>query len=239
MILSQIPKEWIETSGEGIRVGIIDSGCDTKHKNLRISDYKIFGQENLFHGTHISGIISSNAKNYSVNGLCNKSEIVFAACDFVDYQSLINLLKALEWIREKNVDVLNLSFALKKDYDQIRKILKEISEKTIICSSYSKELHYPHSYDFVVSVGHKETDKADVIAPGKFISTSLNDSYTELSGSSMATAFMSSVFGVAKAYNNKLTKESILNKINGKKIYVPEKNLFSERSKQIIFKRKK
>lgn len=238
-LLSNIPPEWKDTNGEGIRIGVIDSGCDIKHQNLRISDYKIFGQENLRHGTHIAGIISSNAKNYSIQGLCKKSEIVFAACDFVSYQSLFELIKALEWIKEKNIDVLNLSFALKKDYEQIKKILKEISEKTIICSSYSRDLLYPHSYDFVVSVSNKETDNADIIAPGKFISTAPENNYTELSGASMATAFVTSVFGVAKSYDKKLSKESILNIVSGKKIYTPEKNLLSDSSKQIIFKRKK
>ena len=237
--LSNVPKEWIETNGKGIRIGIIDSGCDIKHKNLHISDYKIFGQENLTHGTHITGIISSNAKNYSTHGFCNKSEIIFAACDFVNYKSLNHLIKSLEWIEEKKINVLNLSFALKKDYDQVRNLLKKISEKTIICSSYSKELKYPHSYDFVTSVGKNLTDNADIIAKGNFISTFPNDSYSELSGSSMATAFVSSVFGIAKAYDINLSKDSIINKIKGNDLYIPEKNIFSTHSKQIIFKRKK
>lgn len=237
--LSNVPKEWIETNGKGIRIGIIDSGCDLNHKNLNVSDYKIFGQENLTHGTHIAGIISSNAKNHSIHGFCNQSEIIFAACDFVDYKSLNHLIKALEWIKEKNLDVLNLSFALKKDYDQIRNLLKKISEKTIVCCSYSKELQFPHSYNFVVSVGKNLNDNADVIAKGNFISTYPNNSYFELSGSSMATAFTSSVFGIANAYDRKLSKESIMNKINGVNLYTPEKNIFSTNNKQIIFKRKK
>lgn len=237
--LSNVPKEWIETNGQGVRIGIIDSGCDQTHKNLKISDYKIFGQENLTHGTHIAGIISSNAKNHSIHGFCNKSEIVFASCDFVNYQSLINLIKALEWMSEKKLDILNLSFALKKDYDKIKKILEKISEKTIICASYSKDLPYPHSYDFVVSVGKNETDNADIIAHAKFISTYPNNNYSELSGSSMATAFVSSVFGIAKAYNKNISLDSIINKIKGNDLYIPEKNLFSANSKQIIFKRKK
>lgn len=237
--LSNVPKEWIETKGKGIRIGIIDSGCDIKHKNLKISEYKIFGQENLRHGTHIAGIISSNAKNHSVNGFCSQSEIFFAACDFINFQSLTNLRKALEWIEEKNVDVLNLSFALKRDYDQIRELLKKISEKTIICSSYSSDLQYPHSYDFVVSVGKKETDNANIIAHGNFISTFPNNEFSELSGASMSTAFMSSVFGIAKAYNKKLSYDSIIKRVNGNSFYVPEKNIFSNNNKQIIFKRKK
>ena len=238
-ILSKVPKEWIETKGKGIRIGIIDSGCDLNHKNLKISEYKIFGQENLKHGTHIAGIISSNAKNYSINGFCNQSEIIFAACDFVNYQSLSHLIEALEWIKEKKVDVLNLSFALKKDYDQIRKILEDISKNTIICSSYSKELPYPHQYEFVVSVGKKESENPDLVALGNFISTAPNNTFSELSGSSMSTAFATSVFGIAKAFDNKLSTESIIKKIDGKSLYFPEKNIFSTNNKQIIFKRKK
>ena len=101
--LSKIPNEWKETNGKNIRIGIIDSGCDITHKNLNISEYKVFGEENLIHGTHIAGIISSNAMNYSHSGYCKESEIIFAACDFVSYESLSHLIEALEWMKEKKV----------------------------------------------------------------------------------------------------------------------------------------
>lgn len=237
--LSNVPKEWIETNGKGIRIGIIDSGCDINHKNLNISDYKIFGQENLRHGTHIAGIISSNAKNNSIHGFCNQSEIIFAACDFINYQSLIDLSSALKWMKEKKVDILNLSFALKNDHEQIKKIIEEISQTAFVCCSYSKELPYPHNYNFVISVGKNETDNADIIAKGNFLSTSPKNGYSELSGASMATAFTSSVFGIAKAFDKNISKESIINQIEGNFLYAPEKNISFNNSKQIIFKRKK
>ena len=237
--VSRIPEEWKETNGKNIRIGIIDSGCDIKHKSLNISEYKVFGKENLIHGTHIAGIISSNAMNYSHSGYCKDSEIIFAACDFVDSQSLIHLIEALEWMKEKNVDVLNLSFALKKNYEKIYNILFEMSKKTIICCSHSDKMFYPHGYEFVVSVGKKETDNADVIAPSSFVSTLPDNNYSELTGSSMATAFVTSVFGIAKSFNYNLSKESILNNISGKDLYLTEKNFLPKEHKQIIFKRKK
>ena len=235
--VSRIPEEWKETNGKNIRIGIIDSGCDINHKSLNVSEYKVFGKENLIHGTHIAGIISSNAMNYSHSGYCKDSEIIFAACDFVDSQSLIHLIEALEWMKEKNVDVLNLSFALKKNYEKIYNILFEMSKKTIICCSYSEKMPYPHKYNFVVSVGKKETDNADVVAPSKFISTFPDDNYSELTGSSMASAFVSSVMGIAKSYDCNLSKDSILNTISGNSLIVPEKNALPTTHKQIIFKR--
>lgn len=237
--LSKIPNEWKETNGKNIRIGIIDSGCDVAHKNLNISEYKVFGEENLIHGTHIAGIISSNAMNYSHSGYCKDSEIIFAACDFVSYESLSHLIEALEWMKEKKVDVLNLSFALRKNYEQIHKILYEISKETIICCSYSDKMLYPHGYEFVISVGKNENDKADIIAPGRFISTLPDNNYSELTGSSMATAFVTSIFGIAKSYNYNLSKDGIINTISGKDLYMVEREKFSTEHKQIIFKRKK
>jgi major intracellular serine protease len=232
--ISKIPKEWILTKGRGVKIGILDSGCFTSHKNLNIKEYKKFGLTSENHGTHIAGIINSNAKNYSIHGLCTEADIYFAGCDFTQQNNVVYLYNALEWLKSKKLDVLNLSFALKTDYESVREILKEISNNCIICCAYSEKLKYPHSYEFVVDIDNEK--KASVYAEGNFISTSTKNGYRELTGSSMSTAFVTSVFGIAKAFNKRLTIQEILNTVNGKELYSAKSTFFNKDVKQIIIK---
>lgn len=230
--VSNIPKEWILTKGKGVKIGIIDSGCFIDHRNLNIKEYKTFGRTSENHGTHIAGIINSNANNYSIHGFCTESDIYFAGCDFTQQNNLVYLYNALDWMKQQKVDILNLSFALKNDHEKIKEVLKEMSKHTIICCAYSENLRYPHSYDFTIDIDNKK--RGTVYAEGKFISTSARNSFTELSGSSMATAFVVSVFGIAKSFNKNITINEIYRTINGKEPYHTSSTYFNKRIKQKI-----
>lgn len=241
--LSHIPIEWKKTHGKDIKIGICDSGCDINHKDIKIKEYREFGEVDYKHGTHVLGIISSNSHNfYSIHGLCDKSEIYFSGCNFVNQNSISNLISSLAWLKSKKIDVLNLSFALKHDNKEIKSILFDMyNSGTIICCSYSDELLFPHSYDFTISVG-KESDiekKVDIVAPSKFISLAPNNDYIEMSGASMATAFISSIAGIAKSFNKKINKGMLIKEICGESILNIESNsIMNSRKKQVIFRRK-
>ena len=216
--LAKIPREWLETNGKNIKIGICDTGFNINHKALKhaISDYRLFGgNKNKEHGTHVAGIIASKPDDInSVKGLATLSKIYLAGISTNSGLGYKTLEMALTWVKEINIDVLNLSIAYLEKNKKLERLLEGIAQKTLIISSYSTELKYPHSYDYVVSVGIDDNE-ADINYIGEFVSASANNGYIKMRGSSMATAFVSSVACLAKSYNKEITKKEFLDKICG------------------------
>ena len=78
------PLEWSETMGEGVRVGIIDTGIDTDHPDLRnrikkCADFTGTGRDNVEdengHGTHVAGIIAAEKNKIGVIGVAPKADL--------------------------------------------------------------------------------------------------------------------------------------------------------------------
>jgi subtilisin len=81
------PLEWGETTGKGIKVGIIDTGIDINHQDLkgRVKDYVNFSfsdrkdilDENG-HGTHVAGIIAAERNNVGIIGVAPEADLYIA-----------------------------------------------------------------------------------------------------------------------------------------------------------------
>ena len=216
--LSRIPKEWLETSGRNVKVGVCDTGFNINHKALKnaITDYRLLGgNNNKEHGTHVAGIIGSRPDDIRVtNGLAKMSKMYLAGISTNSGLGYKTLSMALEWMAEVGVDVLNLSLAYFERDKKLEALLEEIARNALIVSSYSVSLNYPHSYDYIVSVGVDDCE-ADVNYFGEFMSTSASNGYITMRGPSMATAFVSSVACLAKSYDKKITKKEFLSEICG------------------------
>jgi major intracellular serine protease len=187
---SNIFESFPNSTGAGVRIGICDSWCDTSHPRLkdRVSEYKRFTNRESVqydkHGTHIVGIISS---------LVPDASIFFAESSFISSGGYMELEKALKWMSELNLDVLNLSLSYGKDVLSIRSILEKLdSTSCIICSSYSEPMKYPHSYEFVVSSGgYSGGGGVNVFAPYEVMSFTPGGGTISMRGSSMSCACVS------------------------------------------------
>ena len=208
------PLEWTESKGKGIKVGIIDTGVDYNHPDLkdRIKGYENFSDENTDmdlngHGTHVAGIIGASLNGIGVVGVAPECEI-YSAKAFKKDGSADNtaISKALEWLIEKDVNVINMSFASEKPSDEIYKKIQRAYNKGIILvaaagndGSTVNSIGYPAKWKEVIAVTavdienkHAEFSscgkEALVAAPGKEIySTFPDNSYKALSGTSMST----------------------------------------------------
>ena len=82
--MSGAPLEWGETMGEGIRIGVIDTGVDLRHEDLRgaIAEARNFvderksAQDDNGHGTHICGIIGARYNGIGVVGVAPKCSVI-------------------------------------------------------------------------------------------------------------------------------------------------------------------
>lgn len=199
----------VDSSSESklLRVALLDSGVDTRHEIFASTSIATgynslndssFTPDDVGHGTHIAGIIALNSSGielypYKVVGK--------------DGGRLSHVLKALEKVKEDDVDIVNLSFGFSEESFALKKSIDELSEDAIILAAAgnksSNAFFYPAAYASTIAVGAVDVygeklpsanygDWIDVAAYGYRIRSSIpGNQYGSLSGTSQATAFSS------------------------------------------------
>ena len=199
--------------------------------------------DNDSHGTHCTGIIKSSNNGFGITGIAYDSDVFICKISKdIDVKSgqvdddISYVEMGIKWAIEKNVDIISISKGFYSDYKKIQPIIKDAFEnKNIIfvCAggnnSNSKtysEIFYPAFYDECLSVGAIDQNRKvspisitstrlKLLAPGIDItSTSSNNGYRKLSGSSQATPFVAAIIAMTMQYLKQQEK-----KYNAKGIY--------------------
>jgi len=205
------PDVWKNTRGEGIRVGIIDTGVDTNHPDLKdniASAGWVLECQNIVddngHGTHVAGTIAAVDNKIGVIGVAPKVKI-YAVKAFTKSGrgKISDVIEGLNWCVENKVHVINMSFGFKNN-KALEKAIKAVYKRGIVLvaasgnSGGSNNVMYPARYPEVIAVAaSNSSDKVawfssggpqvDVIAPGAgILSTYKNGAYKTMSGTSMA-----------------------------------------------------
>lgn len=182
------------------------------------------------HGMYVAGIICSNADKDEYVSVLNNAKLYYIEIDSeeIDISQLITELKNAQ---EAGAKVVNCSFVTTQYYEELYEYIRD-SEMLFVCASgnnHQDEILYPAAFelDNVISVagtnrygviGEHSNFSADIdiAAPGEDILcvTSEKGVYENVSGSSLATAYVTS----ACAYiinemgcSAKETKEILLN----------------------------
>jgi subtilisin family serine protease len=98
--------------GDGVRVGIVDTGAD-HHPDFgdRILAYRDFTEsgpsDEVGHGTHVAGIVAGAGALY--RGVAPKASLVIAKALSLNGGTEDTVLAALSWLSRMKVDVVNLS----------------------------------------------------------------------------------------------------------------------------------
>jgi subtilisin len=129
-------------SGSGVKIGIIDSGCDNTHPLLRhITQGRDFAagstdsswtQDLLSHGTHCSGIINASSAGQGVVGCAPAAELhVFKV---LPGGRVSDLLAALDECIQRELDLINISVVSAGFSQLVSQKVQEARQRGIACT---------------------------------------------------------------------------------------------------------
>lgn len=203
---------WGEMRGEKVRVGIIDTGIEQNHPDLKdnikeaggVMDCKNIDDDNG-HGTHVAGIIAALDNGIGIVGVAPKVEIFsIKAFDQKGRGQVSDIIDALNWCVEKKVHVINMSFGFDMRSRALQRAIRQVHEHNIVMvaaagnSGGDNSVTYPAKYPEVIAVAACDSKsnvasfsssgpEVNIIAPGVDIqSTYIGQSYKVLNGTSMA-----------------------------------------------------
>jgi subtilisin family serine protease len=208
-------------TGRGVKVGIVDTGLDLDHPDLRgkvaaASNYVESGDRTFtsdVHGTAVAGIVAAAANNQvGIVGVAPGALIyAFKACwqePPTSRQAVCDsytLARAVDAALGQGVQVLNLSLSGPSDPFLSRLLGAALARRTVVVAAYDGGLEdggFPASRDGVLGVGadrrpgdaQPATARPPLVAPAvDVLSTAPRGSYDFFSGSSFAAAHVAGV----------------------------------------------
>ncbi len=216
----QIPEMWLDTTGENIKVVLLDSGILHTHPDLETVDCKDFvgevgdATDSDGHGTHCAGIVAAQGiDNPAIIGVAPQIQLYVAKIAESDFDvTNKRVLKGLKWaVRHVLADVVIMSFSLRRENEEIQQLMEDAKDRTLFVGASSK-YPYPASYNHCLGIADMDINEdpdeninrykaVNFIAPGINIASTFTDPlYKNDSGASMATAYVGGILALLKAY---------------------------------------
>ena len=219
--------------GAGVKVGLIDTGVDSKHPDLQD---RIVGTRSFVttrsatpttagsyrHGTAMAGLIAAVANNkVGIVGIAPLAQIeVFEACWQLNPNSddaacnTFTLAQAIAAAIDANVPLINMSIGGPADPLLSALVQSGLKRGVIFVGSTTNEADsFPTNVNGVIGVGGSDADHggATLTAPATHVMTLRPDAeYDFESGTSVAAAEVTGVIALLLSANSHLTTDSIV-----------------------------
>ncbi len=213
-------------------VAVVDSGVDPDHPllkgrvvptriNVTSSGKRNSSDDDLGHGTQVAGIIADN----TVEKIYIKP---YKVIDFRGHGTAVTVAAGINCAVSDGVDVINVSIGFEEDSEVLKAAIDNAEAKGITVigaagNDGAETLYYPASYESVIKVTAVNNmgilanfsthgNGVDFAAPGVKITTStLNDRYIDVDGTSFAAPFVSAAAATIKLSNKDASPEDIIN----------------------------
>ncbi|WP_051556546.1 S8 family serine peptidase [Alkalihalobacterium bogoriense] len=235
-------KAWEEGfTGSGVKVAVVDSGVSL-HPELNVKERISFlendpGTQNDEsspedfdgHGTHVAGIIAAKKGGGTIGGrdvVGVSPDVELYSLKVIDVQSgsILDLIKAIDWSIENEMDIVNMSLGLSSDSPLLRDAVNRAYAAGILLIGASGNdgvgtpVNYPANYDSVIAVSSvtqlktissfsSTGQQVEFTAPGSSIISTYKmlpgqqGTYEPLSGTSMAAPHVAGFLALLKQKN--------------------------------------
>jgi subtilisin family serine protease len=228
----EVENAWKYSYGNNVIVAVIDTGCDKYHEDIsaNLIDGYNFVENNKDtsdhngHGTHVAGTIAALNNMLGVVGVSPQTKIMpIKALDDSGMGSNEWVANAIIYAADNGADILTMSLGSEYPSIKLHKAIKYAIKKNvaIFCaagnSGIYKDINYPAKYPETMSIGAIDRnldicefscsgDMLDFLAPGQdIVSCAPNNSYTSMSGTSMATPFAVGCASLFLSYRRKVS----------------------------------
>jgi subtilisin len=232
----QAPQAWSRTTGHRIKVGVIDTGVDFGHPDLRHSlerginllQRMTHPQDDNGHGTHISGTIAAANELQGMIGVAPRALIhPVKAFDHNGTAFVSDIILGIEWCIRNQMDVVNMSFGMKtRSKSLLNAVNNAFRTGVLIVASSGNDgrignIDYPARYTQTIAVGAttqmsriasftNRSGLIDIYAPGeRIVSAWLRGRHREMSGTSMATSHVTGAIALLLALKPGLSPAQI------------------------------
>lgn len=216
------------TGSDLIKIAIVDTGIDHNHPDLAgkvvdgyniISDFPGLPGDDAGHGTHCAGIAAALSNNgVGVAGVAWQCKLL-AVKVLDNYGSgyVYDVASGIQWAADNGADVISLSLGGSGYSRMLEDAVDYALNKNVVVVAAAgndyrlNDWQFPAGYPGVIAVGASsgnntkagfstESNHLFITAPGeKIYSTLPNNSYAYLSGTSMATPFVSGAVALIKS----------------------------------------
>jgi len=230
------PEAWRYSTGDFVKVGVIDTGVDASHPDLRgriglgvnLLNENMPPYDDNGHGTHIAGTIAAGGRPGGMAGVAPGAVVCpVKAFDQAGNAFVSDIVRGVEWCVRNGVDVINMSFGTNRRNRSLHAAVRFAVRAgvVVVCSAGNGgrrlKTDYPARYRETISVGAVDAAgriarfsnrgaDVDLYAPGKNIrSTWPGGLYYRLSGCSMATSHVSGVVALMLGCDRRLTPKLV------------------------------
>lgn len=231
-------KGWgISKGNDTVIIAVLDTGVQSNHpdlkgkitKGINIVNENTEPDDDVGHGTHVSGIIGAAVNNNEgVAGVSWYNKIMpVKVLDSSGAGSTYSVAQGIIWAVDHGAKVINMSLGNYAQADFLHDAIKYAFERDVVMIAASGNDNtdrpgYPAAYPevFAVAATNSSKEKAsfsnygdyiDVAAPGDSIaSTYPGSQYAALSGTSMASPHVAALAGLIRSVNPELTNVEVM-----------------------------
>lgn len=255
------PCIWRKSRGAGVRIGIVDTGVDFSHPDIKsalmrgvnLLNRSLPPFDDNGHGTHIAGTIAASNANGGIRGVAPGAKLYpIKAFDREGSAYVSDIILSIHWCIAHRIDIINMSFGMSTYSPSLHQAVKSayLRNVTIVASSgnHGKRgvIDYPARFGQTIAVGALSRSKripsfsnrsrqVDVYAPGEAVySTWPGGKYNHLNGTSMAAAHVSGVAALLLAARPGLSAQRLKSLLLASAVPLPGRSANSAPSPRML-----